>query len=71
MDQPDGFSGNDRRDVEIAGGSGACVFGGHGRHILQQFQFTAGPATRVIVDQAASVERRRPRHPSAPAESDA
>ena len=60
MDQPNGFSGNHGRNIEIAGGFGRRIFGGDRAHILQQFEFAAGPATRMIVDQAASRERRRP-----------
>ena len=60
MDEPDGLAGNDRRDVEIAGGLGVGVFGGDRFDILQQFEFAAAPAPRMIVDQAAPVERRRP-----------
>jgi hypothetical protein len=60
MYEADSLAGNDSRDVEIAGGLGISVFGGNRFDVLQQFEFAAGPAPRVLVDQAASVERCGP-----------
>src|SRR5947207_7760863 len=44
MDQPDGFSGDDRGDIEIAGGFGRHIFGGDRVDVLHQFDFAADPA---------------------------
>ena len=60
VDQPDRLTGNHGRNVEITGGFGRRVFGGDRPHILQELEFAPGPATGMIVDQAASGKRCRP-----------
>jgi len=60
MDQPNGFAGNDSRNIEIAGGLGRGIFGCDRLCILQELNFAAGPAPRMIVDQAAPGKRCRP-----------
>ena len=42
MDQPDGFSGNDSRDIEIAGRFRCRIFGGDRVYILQQLKLAGG-----------------------------
>ena len=60
MDQPNGLTGDDGGDIEIAGGPGCGIFGRDRMDVLQKFEFAPHPAPRVMVDQAAAVERRRP-----------
>jgi hypothetical protein len=60
MDQPDRLPRNHGRDVEIAASFGRRIFSSHGVHVLQQLNFAADPAARMVVDQAASGKRRRP-----------
>ena len=58
MDQPNGFPGNHGRNIEIAGGLGRRIFGGDRAHILQQFEFAAGPATRMTAPKVLLRGRR-------------
>ena len=60
MNQSDGLAGNDGCDVEISGRPRRCIFGGDRFDILHEFDLAAHPAPRMIVDQAAAGERRRP-----------
>src|SRR6476646_6379918 len=60
MDQPNAFTGHDSRNIEIAGGLGRGVFGGDVPYILQELEFAASPAPRMIVNQAASGKWCRP-----------
>src|ERR1700710_2973228 len=47
MDQPDGFAGDDRGDIEIAGGLRRRIFGGDRVDVLHQLDFAADPAPRM------------------------
>ena len=60
MNEADRFAGDNRGDVEISGGSRCGIFGGDHGEVLQQFDLAPDPAPRVIVDQGAAIERRRP-----------
>src|SRR4029078_10401852 len=60
MNQPDGFTGNDGSDIEIPRGPGGRIFSRDRAEVLQQFDLAPDPAPRVIVDQTAAVEGRRP-----------
>src|SRR5882672_1122620 len=60
MDQADALAGKDAGDVEIPGRTGSGIFGGNRVDVLQQFDLASHPAPRMIVDQGAAVERRRP-----------
>ena len=60
MDQPDGFACNDGGDIEIACGLRRRIFGRDRFDILHELDLAAHPAARMIVDQAAAGERRRP-----------
>ena len=60
MNQADGFTGNDGSDIEIPRGPGGRIFSRDRAEVLQQFDLAPDPAPRVIVDQTAAVEGRRP-----------
>jgi len=48
-DQPSGFAGNDRSDIEVSSGPRVCVSWSLFFNIAQQFDLTAGPFVRVVV----------------------
>jgi hypothetical protein len=60
MDQPDGLAGKDGCNIEIPGIALSGVLGRDSLDIVDQLSLAPHPSARMVVDQGAGGEGRRP-----------